>query len=205
MTKEDLKKMSRTELIEFIRQNRIFSQKELAEYFNTTRSIISNELVKKKVKLIQIRRQEIEKYLRKYPTDKLDDIGDKFGVNFATISRIKRKLGLNGAGFIKYNKISKRKLKKMYKLCDGSISCIVKRFGGTATKWKDILIKRGIYDEKISGKYLKKGYAEKFKKELEKRGKSLLYAKPETIAKLIGCSVSYVKKLLKKYKELLDE
>lgn len=201
MNKAELKKMSKEELTEFIRQNRLFTQKELARYFNVTLSIMTNELVKRKMSLVKIKREEMTKYLRQYPLVRLAEVSNKFGVNEVTVARLKKNLGLVGLHYVDYNNFSNEKLKRIYKKSYGSIRKIVRLYGGTQRKWKELLIKRGIYSKEISKKYLKQGYAEKFRQELKKRGESLLYAKPETIAKLVGCSVSYAQKMLDKYKK----
>lgn len=197
----DIRDLTRNEIIEIIKSKRLFSQKDLFHFFNNSKSVIVNELVKHKIRLLEIKREEIVKFILKNSSMTLKEISKIFNVTPVTLVRIKNKYNLARKNYIDYKNISNVKLKNLYKKYNYSISRIVKEKGGTPILWKKELIKRGMYKSELSEHNKNKGYKEKFLKEIEKRGEIFLKCKNETIAKMIGCSKKYIYNLKREYKK----
>ena len=197
----NIKDLTRGEIIEIIKSKRLFSQKDLFHFFNNSKSVIVNELVKHKIRLLEIKREEIVKFILKNSSMTLKEISKIFNVTPVTLVRIKNRYNLARKNYIDYKNISNVKLKNLYKKYNYSISRIVKEKGGTPIFWKKELIKRGMYKSELSEHNKNKGYKERFLKEIEKRGEIFLKCKNETIAKMIGCSKKYIYNLKREYKK----
>lgn len=192
----DIRKLNKEELEKIIIENKLFSQKDLALFFEENISIVTNYLVKHKIRLLEIKREEILKFIKENPFMSLKEISDYFNVSEVTISRLKKKAGLARKNYVNYKKIHKKNLEKIYNK-HKTLKAIVNQYGGDAKKWKEILIKHGLYKEKI--KYKRRGIKEKFLKLYEKEGDKLFFLKDKKIAKLLNCSISYVSELRIKY------